>query len=248
MNQRHVQRPATNQEDLKRVRWNSASYHQLSPSEKKFVEDNDRAQGFDKMPGGQYHTEHQMESFTPEKQQIVEHYRQVLAQKLMEQEHWGQDKVRRAIQSGLINADSYRTDRKGMEHIHSALEGGTITPDEGQDPGGNQGKEVTLDQRNRRSKEKGKQMIMPVGQQIFPDNPVAQASLQAIMSSMGKIHGSQKVDKDGEKFHPALAGTVPHDPSTHGALNQLDPSTVAHTQILRKAQHQRSDTSRDSSF
>ena len=248
LNQPQVQRPATSQEDLKRVRWNSASYHQLSPSEKKFVEDNDRAQGFDKMPGGQYHTEHQMESFTPEKQQIVEHYRQVLAQKLMEQEHWGQDKVQRAIQSGLINADSYRTDRKGMEHIHSALEGGTITPqDEGQARGG-QEKEVTLDQRNRRSKETGRQMIMPVGQQIFPDNPGAQASLQAIMSSMGNIHGSQKVDKDGEKFHPALAGTVPHDPSTHGALNQLDPSTVAHTQILRKSQHQRSDTSRDSSF
>ena len=200
------------------------------------------------MPGGQYHTEHQMESFTPEKQQIVEHYRQVLAQKLMEQEHWGQDKVQRAIQSGLINADSYRTDRKGMEHIHSALEGGTITPDEGEDKGGGQEKEVTLDQRNRRSKETGKQMIMPVGQQIFPDNPVAQASLQAIMSSMGKIHSSQKVDKDGEKFHPALAGTVPHDPSTHGALNQLDPSTVAHTLILGKGHSARSDTSRDASF
>jgi hypothetical protein len=91
-------------------------------------------------------------------------------------------------------------------------------------------------------------MIMPVGQQIFPDNAAAQASLQAIMSSMGTIHGSQKLNKDGEKFHPALAGTVPHDPSSHGALNQLDPSTVAHTQILIKAQQPRSDTSRDSSY
>jgi hypothetical protein len=75
---------------------------------------------------------------------------------------------------------------------------------------------------------------IPVGQQIFPNNPGAQASLQAIMSSMGKIHGSQK-SVGGERFHPALAGTVPHDPSTHGALNQLDPSTIPHTQALRKA-------------
>jgi hypothetical protein len=68
------------------------------------------------------------------------------------------------------------------------------------------------------------------------------------MTSMGTIHGSQKLNKDGEKFHPALAGTVPHDPSTHGALNQLDPSTVAHTQALRKAQQTRTDTLRDSSY
>jgi hypothetical protein len=248
LNQPQVQRPATSQEDLKRVRWNSASYHQLSPDEKKFVEDNDAAQGFSKMAGGKEYTEKQMgESFTSEKQQIVEHYRQVLAQKLMEQEYWGMDKVTRAIQSGLINPESYRTDRKGMEHIHSALEGGTITPFEGQDKGGGQEADVPLDQRNRRSKEQGTQMIMPVGQQIFPDNPAAQASLQVIMSSMGKIHGSQK-SVGGEKFHPALAGTVPHDPSTHGALNQLDPSTVAHTQALRKAQQTRTDTSRDSSY
>jgi len=240
LNQRHVQRPATNQEDLKRVRWNSASYHQLSPSEKKFVEDNDRAEGFDKMPGGQYHTEHQMESYTPEKQEIVEHYRQVLAQKLMEQEYWGADKVRRAIESGEINPESYRTDRKGMEHMYSALEGGTIASREQRyTQSGGHKKEVTLDHTGK--------INIPVGQQVFPNNPVAQASLKAIMASMGAIHGSQK-SVGGERFHPALEGTVPHDPSTHGALNQLDPSTVAHTEILRKAQQTRTDTSRDASF
>jgi hypothetical protein len=229
LNQPQVQRPATSQEDLKRVRWNSASYHQLSPDEKKFVEDNDAAQGFDKMPGGKYHTEHQMgESFTPEKQQIVEHYRQVLAQKLMEQEHWGQDKVRRAIEAGEIDPTSYAPGRKGMEHMHSALEGGTISSREQKyTQAGGQRKEVTLDTTGK--------INIPVGQQIFPNSPAAQTSLQAIMSSMGKIHGSQKLDKNGERFHPALAGTVPHDPSTHGALNQLDPSTVAHTLTLRKA-------------
>ena len=240
LNQPQVQRPATSQEDLKRVRWNSASYHQLSPSEKKFVEDNDAAEGFSKMAGGKEYTEKQMgESFTPEKQQIVEHYRQVLAQKLMEQEHWGMDKVRRAVEAGEINPESYAPGRKGMEHMHSALEGGTISAAEGQDKGGGQEKEVTLDHSGK--------INIPVGQQIFPDNPVAQASLQAIMTSMGKIHGSQK-SVGGERFHPALEGTVPHDPSTHGALNQLDPSTVAHTQILAKGHSARSDTSRDASF
>jgi hypothetical protein len=54
-----------------------------------------------------------------------------------------------------------------------------------------------------------------------------------IMRSMGNIHSSQP-SVGGEKFHPALAGTVPHDPNTHGALNQLDPSTIAHTQNLKK--------------
>ena len=229
LNQPQVQRPATSQEDLKRVRWNSASYHQLSPDEKKFVEDNDAAQGFDKMPGGKYHTEHQMgESFTPEKQQIVEHYRQVLAQKLMEQEHWGMDKVRRAIEAGEIDPTSYAPGRKGMEHMHSALEGGTIgSREQKYTQSGGHKKEVTLDHSGKTN--------IPVGQQIFPNSPAAQASLQAIMTSMGRIHGSQKLDKDGERFHPALAGTVPHDPSTHGALNQLDPSTIPHTQALRKA-------------
>ena len=242
LNQPQVQRPATSQEDLKRVRWNSASYHQLSPEEKKFVEDNDAAQGFDKMAGGKYHTEHQMgESFTPEKQEIVEHYRQVLAQKLMEQEYWGMDKVRRAIEAGEIDPTAYAPGRKGMEHMHSALEGGTISSREQKSTqAGGQRKEVTLDTTGK--------INIPVGQQIFPNSPGAQASLQAIMTSMGTIHGSQKLNKDGEKFHPALAGTVPHDPSTHGALNQLDPSTVAHTQALRKAQQTRTDTLRDSSY
>ena len=228
LNQPQVQRPATNQEDLKRVRWNSASYHQLSPDEKKFVEDNDAAQGFDKMPGGKYHTEHQWESYNPEKQQIVEHYRQVLAQKLTEQEHWGMDKVNRAIQAGEIDPTSYAPGRKGMEHMHSALEGGTIgSREQKYTQSGGHKKEVTLDHSGKTN--------IPVGQQIFPNSPAAQASLQAIMTSMGRIHGSQKLDKDGERFHPALAGTVPHDPSTHGALNQLDPSTIPHTQALRKA-------------
>jgi hypothetical protein len=242
LNQPQVQRPATSQEDLKRVRWNSASYHQLSPDEKKFVEDNDAAQGFSKMAGGKEYTEKQMgESFTPEKQQIVEHYRQVLAQKLMEQEHWGQDKVRRAIEAGEIDPTAYAPGRKGIEHMHSALEGGTISSREQKSTqAGGQRKEVTLDTTGK--------INIPVGQQIFPNSPGAQASLQAIMTSMGTIHGSQKLNKDGEKFHPALAGTVPHDPSTHGALNQLDPSTVAHTQALKKAQQTRTDTSRDTSF
>jgi hypothetical protein len=221
LNQPHVQRPATNQEDLKRVRWNSASYHQLSPEEKKFVEDNDRAQGFDKMPGGQYHTEHQMESYTPKKQEIVEHYRQLLAQKLTEQQHWGQDKVRRAIEKGVIDATSYDSGRKGVEHMHSALEGGTISiPPVGGDSG--KRKDVT-------NYTKPMDRVF-VGQKIFPDNRSAQASLHMIMRSMGNLHGSHDTG-----FNPALQGIVPHDPATHAALNQLDPSTVAHTQNLRKA-------------
>jgi len=221
LNQPHVQRPATNQEDLKRVRWNSASYHQLSPEEKKFVEDNDAAQGFDRMPGGKYHTEHQMESYTPEKQEIVEHYRQLLTQKLMEQEHWGQDKVRRAIEKGVIDATSYAPGREGVEHMHSALEGGTISVPP---VGGHSGKRKDVTNYTKPMDR------VFAGQKIFPDNRSAQASLHMIMRSMGNLHGSHPTG-----FNPALQGIVPHDPATHAALNQLDPSTVAHTQNLRKA-------------
>ena len=135
------------------------------------------------------------------------------------------DKVRRAIQAGEIDATSYASGRKGMEHMHSALEGGTISAPEGKDKGGGQRKEVTLDTTAK--------INVPAGQKIFPNNRSAQASLHWIMRSMGNIHSSQP-SVGGEKFNPALAGTVPHDPSTHGALNQLDPSTIAHTQNLRK--------------
>jgi hypothetical protein len=48
-----------------------------------------------------------------EQQEITEYYRQVLAQKLMEQEHWGMDKVNRAIQAGEIDPTSYASGRKG---------------------------------------------------------------------------------------------------------------------------------------
>jgi hypothetical protein len=221
LNQPHVQRPATNQEDLKRVRWNSASYHQLSAQEKKFVEDNDRAQGFDKMPGGQYHTENQMESYTPEKQEIIEHYRQLLAQKLTEQQHWGMDKVRDAVAKGVIDASSYAPGREGVVDMHSALEGGTISvPPVGGDSG--KRKDVT-------NYTQAMDRVF-IGQKIFPDNRSAQASLHMVMRSMGSLHGSHPTG-----FHPALEGIVPHDPNTHGALNQLVPSTIAHTENLRKA-------------
>ena len=227
------QRPATSMEDLKQVRWNSASYHQLTPDEKKFVEYNDRAQGFDRMTGGQNDPfaaprpiEIRRESYNPEKQQIVEYYQQVLAQKLMEQEHWGMDKVKDAIKRQVINPESYESDengkptRKGMGHIHSALEGGTISVP----PTGGIGykKEVTNYTRPMDR--------VFIGQKIFPDNRSAQASLHWIMRSMANIHSSHPDGAD-----PTLEGTVPHDPATHAALNQLDPSTVAHTLNLRKA-------------
>jgi hypothetical protein len=160
-----------------------------------------------------------------EQQEITEYYRQVLAQKLMEQEHWGMDKVNRAIQAGEIDPTSYASGRKGMEHMYSALEGGTISAPEGKEKGGGQRKDVTLDTTAK--------INVPAGQKIFPNSRSAQASLHMIMRSMGNIHSSQP-SVGGEKFHPALAGTVPHDPNTHGALNQLDPSTIAHTQNLKK--------------